>query len=84
MVDLRSFWTVCRTAVLMVCLSLLAGCATDSAPKKTTTADPTTKKTTDDDTLSKQARQMRANSSDEPGTGLSDKSRAIERDLGFH
>jgi hypothetical protein len=69
---MRSFWNCCRTAVQVVCLTLLAGCATDPAPKKV-----------NDDSLSKQARQLRANSTDETGTGLSDKSRDIEKDLGF-
>ncbi len=70
---MRSLWNRCRAALLIVCFSLLAGCATDPAPKKTTEVDP----------LAKQARQLRANSSDEPGTGLCDKSRAIENDLGY-
>ena len=65
--------TVAARPFLIVCLGLLAGCATDPAPKKTV----------DDDPLSKQARQLRANSTDEPGTGLSDKSRDIEKDLGY-
>jgi len=81
---MRLLWSGCRTMVPIVCLSLLAGCATDPTPKKTTTADSAPKTTAGDDALSKQARQMRANSSDESGTGLSDKSRDIERDLGFH
>jgi hypothetical protein len=70
---MRSLWNCCRAAALMVALGLLAGCATDTAPKKTVDEDP----------LSKQVRQLRANSDDEHGTGLSDKSRAIENDLGY-
>jgi hypothetical protein len=71
---MRSLWNRCRAVVLIVCLGLLAGCATDPAPKKSVNDDP----------LAKQARRLRGNSSDESGTGLSDKSRAIENDLGFH
>ena len=70
---MRSLWNHCRVAAWIVCLSLLAGCATDPAPKKTVEQDP----------LAKQARQLRANSGDESGTGLCDKSRAIENDLGY-
>jgi uncharacterized lipoprotein len=70
---MRLPWNLCRAVVLAVCLTLLAGCASDPAPKKTTA----------DDSLSKQARQMRTNPTDETGTGLSDKSRDIEKDLGY-
>ncbi len=63
---------VCRAAVLIFFFSLFTGCASDPAPKSS-----------GDDYLSKQARQLRANSSDETGTGLSDKSREIEKDLGL-
>lgn len=57
MVNLRSLWNPCRTAALIVCLGLLAGCATDPAPKKTANTDSASKKA-DNDPLSKQARQM--------------------------
>ncbi len=70
---MRSLWNRCRAAVLMVCLTLSAGCATDPAPKKTA----------DDDPLAKQARRLRANSSDEQGTGLSPQGREVEKDLGY-
>ena len=55
------------------------------SPYRPETAPPIRrpKKTADDDPLAKQARQMRANSGDEQGTGLSDKSREIEKDLGY-
>ena len=46
---MRSLWNCCRAAILMAALGLLAGCATDSAPKKTVDEDP----------LSKQARLLR-------------------------
>ena len=71
--NMRLPWKLCRVAALSVCLTVLGGCAADPAPKKMTA----------DDSLSKQARQMRANSTDETGTGLSDKSRDIEKDLGY-
>ena len=64
---------LCRAAVLTVCVTLLARCASDPVPKKTTA----------DDSLSKQARQLRANSTNETGTGLDDRSRDIEKDLGY-
>ena len=70
---MRLLWNVCRATLLIVGFSLLAGCATDAAPKKTAAVDP----------LTKQARQLRANSTGESGTGLSDKSREIEKDLGY-
>jgi hypothetical protein len=72
MAKMRSLENLCRAALLIVCLSLSACCTADPAPKKTV-----------DDPLSKQARQMRATSSDEAGTGLSDRSREIEKDLGL-
>jgi len=62
----------CCAVILILFLGLLAGCATDPAPKKTVNDDP----------LAKQARQLRGNSSDVQGTGLDDRSRAIEKDLG--
>ncbi|MGO9112675.1 MAG: hypothetical protein ACLP9L_25870 [Thermoguttaceae bacterium] len=70
---MRMLWDRCRAAVMIVSISVLAGCATDPAPKTTAAGD----------SLSKQARQLRANSTEETGTGLSDKSREIEKDLGY-
>jgi uncharacterized lipoprotein YajG len=70
---MRLSWNFCRAAIVIVALILSAGCATDPTPKKTTA----------EDSLSQQARKMRANSTDEAGTGLSDKSREIEKDLGY-
>jgi hypothetical protein len=71
---MRSLWNHSRAVILIACLGLFIGCATD----------PTPKKVADDDPLAKQARRMRANSVDGPGTGLSEKSRAIESDLGYN
>ncbi len=79
---MRLLWNGCRGAILLLVLSLLTGCVTDPAPKKTTAGDPPSKNSAAD-SLTRQARQMRANSSDEQGTGLSDKSRDIEKDLGY-
>jgi hypothetical protein len=78
---MRSLWNFCRGAILFAALSLLTGCVTDPTPKKI--ADDPPPKNSATDSLTRQARQMRANSTDEEGTGLSDKSRDIERDLGF-
>jgi uncharacterized lipoprotein len=74
MVNLPSLWKHCRAVACIVCLGILAGCATDSGPK-----------TADGDPLAKQARQLRANStsSDLQGTGLGDRSREVEKDLGL-
>jgi outer membrane biogenesis lipoprotein LolB len=69
---MRSLWNLCRGALLIVGFGLSAGCATDPVPKKKV----------DDDSLSKQARQMRANSNEFQGTGLDPRARAIEKDLG--
>ncbi len=77
------FWTRCLTAVLAALLVLATGCATDPAPRKSSTADDSSKPKAVDESLARQARQLRANSSPEEGTGLSDKSRDVERDLGF-
>jgi hypothetical protein len=71
--DMRLPLNFCRAAILTVCVTLLAGCASDPAPKKTTA----------DASLSKQAQQFRADSGNEPGTGLSDQSRDIEKHLGY-
>lgn len=79
---MRSPWNLCPTAVFLIGLGLLSGCITDPAPKKSIVADPPPKNSSAD-SLSRQARQMRANSSDDHGTGLSDKSRDIESDLGY-
>jgi hypothetical protein len=70
---MRVLWNRCCAAIPIICLSLLAGCATDPAPKSKA----------DDDPLGKQARQLRANSTNEQGTGLCSQSRAIENDLGY-
>jgi len=70
---MRMLWNFRRAAVLIFCLNLFAGCATDPASERTAAADA----------LSKQARKLRANSSGEQGTGLDDRSRAIEKDLGY-
>ena len=81
---MRSLWNHCRGAASIVCLGLLAGCCTtDPTPKKTAVTDPAPKRADDDDPLAKQARQLRANSSEDRGTGLCDKSREIENDLGY-
>ena len=79
---MRSPWNRCLAAVLVAAFGLVAGCATDPAPRKTAATDPP-KKTTPDDSLSQQARQFRSTSGGDSGTGLSDKSREIEKDLGF-
>ena len=71
MVSLPSLWTCCRTAVWVVFLTLLTGCATDPASKKV-----------DEDPLAKQARRMRANSTAIEGTGFDPRAREIEKDLG--
>jgi hypothetical protein len=84
MANLRSLWLGCIALFLTVCVGLSAGCTTDAAPKKKTAADPPAKTAGDDDPLSKQARAMRANSTDDRGTGLSEKSRSVESDLGLH
>jgi hypothetical protein len=84
MANLRILWSSCGALVLTLCLGLSTGCATDSAPKKKADADPPPKADGDADSLGKQARMMRANSTDDRGTGLSDKSRSIENDLGLH
>ena len=73
MAIMRSPWNLCRAALLIVSLALFAGCAADPAPKKQAGDDP----------LTKQARQLRANSGDEPGTGLDPRARDIEKDLGY-
>jgi hypothetical protein len=83
MAKMRSLWTVCRTAALILFLSLVAGCANDPATKKKADDDPGAKKAINDDSLARQARLLRANSSDEQGTGLSPRSRSIEKDLGL-
>jgi len=70
---MRSVWNWHCTAVLVIGLTLFAGCVTDPAPNKKT-----------DDPLVKQAQQFRADSTDRPGTGLSDESRDIEKHLGYH
>ena len=70
---MRVLWNRCCGAVPIVCFSLLAGCATD----------PTPKSKVNDDALSRQAREARGSFGDEHGTGLCDKSRAIENDLGL-
>ncbi len=72
-INMCSLWNRGGGILLIVGLGLLPGCATDPAPKKAV----------DDDPLAKQARQMRANSTDEQGTGLDPRSRAIEKDLGY-
>ena len=70
---MRSPWDFCRAIVVIFALHVLAGCTTDPAAERTTAVDP----------LSKQARKLRSNSTEEQGTGLDDRSRAIERDLGY-
>jgi hypothetical protein len=69
---MRLLWNRCCAAVLFVALGLSAGCA----------SDPTPKKTVDEDSLAKQARQLRANSSDRPSVLWDDEGRDIEKDLG--
>jgi len=71
---MRSFYNHSLAGVVIVSVGFLAGCVADPAPKKLS----------NDDGLARQARKLRANSKDGPGTGLSDKSRDIENDLGFH
>jgi hypothetical protein len=83
MPKMRSLWTVCRTAALILFLCLVVGCANDPATKKKADDDPAAKKRLDEDSLAKQARLLRANSTDEQGTGLSSRARSIERDLGL-
>jgi hypothetical protein len=61
----------------------LPGCVVDPAAGKKADNDAPPKKAIADDTLARQARLLRANSSNETGTGLSDKSRSIENDLGL-
>ena len=80
---MHSLWNRLPPIVLAAFLGVAAGCAADPAPKKTAATDPPAKKATAEDPLSQQARQMRASTSGESGTGLSDKSREIERDLGY-
>jgi len=70
---MRTPWNHCRLVVLIVFTGFLAGCVTDPLPKKTVEDDP----------LTKQARQLRANSTDRPGAGLSSESREIENHLGY-
>jgi hypothetical protein len=67
---MRLLWN--RAAVLIVGLALSAGCITDPVPKKTV----------DDDSLVKQARQLRANSTDRPSVGWDPEAREVEKDLG--
>jgi hypothetical protein len=70
---MQLFRSRCSTTIVLAVLGLLAGCVTDSTPKKTA-----------EDPLAKHARQLRAGASDGPVAGLSDRSRAIENDLGLH
>jgi hypothetical protein len=79
----RSLWKCCCSAFLIVCLSLFPGCIVDPASKKKADPAPSAKSSGGVDPLAQQARAMRANSTNESGTGLSDKSRAIENDLGL-
>jgi len=68
--------TLCRgAAATIVCLALAAGCASEkTVPKTASSADP----------LATQARRMRAaDPADQPGTGLSSRSRDVEKDLGY-
>jgi len=70
---MRIPWNPCRAVVVIVCLGFLAGCV----------ADPVPQKRVENDSLSTQARQLRANSTDRPGAGLSKESRDIENNLGY-
>ena len=70
------------------CLGLLAGCtARIRTPKKTAATDPTApKRASDDDPLapSGQPADIDESSHRPAGAGLSDESRDIENDLGYH
>jgi len=83
MTKLRSLWNNTFAALLVICISVSLGCASDSAAKKKADDDSPAKKALAEDPLAKQARLLRANSTDETGTGLSEKSRSIENDLGL-
>jgi hypothetical protein len=60
------------TSALILCLATMAGCASDQTMSKTAaSADP----------LASQARRMRGGEADRDGTGLSSRTRDVEKDL---
>jgi outer membrane murein-binding lipoprotein Lpp len=62
------------TAAALLCVAMLAGCASDQTMSKTASSG---------DPLASQARRMRNGEADRDGSGLSSQSRDIEKDLGF-
>ena len=72
---MRLVRSLCRISIAVLSLlALAAGCASDPGGSKTASSG---------DPLASQARRMRSSDGDREGTGLSEQSRDIERDLGL-